>query len=57
METVKRFRAREAGVGGDSHIKVTGMLIVSVGVVNYSLWPHLGCLGWKVTIFAHLSVA
>ena len=39
--------------GGDSHIKVTGMLVVSLWVVNCRFWSHLGCLGWKVTILAH----
>ena len=43
--------------GGDSHIKVTGMLVVSLWVVNCRFWSHLGCLGWKVTILAHSGIA
>ena len=40
------------GRWGDSHIEVTGMLVVSLWGVNCRFWSHLGCLGWKVTIFA-----
>ena len=36
---------------GDSYIKVTRMLVVSLWGVNCRVWSHLGCLGWKVTIF------
>jgi len=35
----KRHKAR----GGDSHMKVTGMLVVSLRVVNCRFWSHLGC--------------
>ena len=42
--------------GGDSHTKVKGMLFVSLWGVNYRFWSHLGCLGWKVTIFAHSGI-
>ena len=43
---------------GDSHIKVTEMLVVSLwGVLNCSFWSHLWCLGWKVTIFVHSGIA
>ena len=45
------------GCPGHSHIKVMGMLIVSLWGVNYRFWSHLGCLGWKVTIFAHSGIA
>ena len=31
------------GGGGDSHMKVTGMLVVSLRVVNCRFWSHLGC--------------
>ena len=31
--------------GGDSHIKVTRMLFVSLWGVNCRFWSHLGCLG------------
>ena len=36
---------------GDSYIKVTRMLVVSLWGVNCRVWSHLGCLGWKVTLF------
>ena len=29
--------------GGDSHMKVTEMLVVSLRVVNCRFWSHLGC--------------
>ena len=46
------------GTGGkesDSHIEVTGMLVVSLRSVNCRFWLKLGCLGWKVTIL-HVSL-
>ena len=39
------------------NILVTGMLIVSLSSVNCRFWSHLGCLGWKFTIFAHSAIA
>ena len=45
------------GCPGHFHIKVMGMLVVSLWGVNYRFWSHLGCLGWKVTIFAHSGIA
>ena len=38
------------GKESDSHIEVTGMLVVSLRSVNCRFWSKLGCLGWKVTI-------
>ena len=38
----------------DSHIRVTEMPVVSLMGVNCRIWFHLGCLGRKVTILAHL---
>ena len=43
--------------GGNSRIKVMGMLVVSFSGVNCRFLCHLGCLGWKVTIFAHSGIA
>ena len=41
-----------AGGGrGDSLIKVTGMFLFSLRGANCRFWSHLGCLGWKVTIY------
>ena len=42
---------------GVSHIEVMGMLFVLLKGVNYRFQSHLGCLGWKVTIFAHSDIA
>ena len=39
----------------NSHIKVTGKLVVSLWGVNCRFWSRLGCLGWKVTLFASYS--
>ena len=35
---------RGGGVG-DSHIKGAGMLVVSLRVVSFGFWSHLGCFG------------
>ena len=43
--------------GGGSHIKVTEMLVVSLWGVNCRFWSHLGCLGWKFTVFARSGMA
>ena len=43
---------------GDSHIKLTEMLVLSLWGVNCRFWSHLRCLGWKVTIYLpHSSIA
>ena len=47
----------EGGGGGDSHIKVTEMPVVSLRDVNCKFRSHLGCLGRKVTIFVHSGIA
>ena len=33
------------GGGGDSHMKQTGMLVVSLRGVNFGFWSRLGCSG------------
>ena len=38
--------------GRESHIKVMGMLVVSLRGVNCIFWFHLRCLGRNVTICA-----
>ena len=48
-QTKSRHSRGERGEEG-----VTGMRIVSLWGVNYIFWSHLGCLGWKDTIFARL---
>ena len=42
---------------GDSHVKVTGMFVVSLRDVNCRFRSHLGCLGRKVSIFVHSGIA
>ena len=48
-QTKSRHSRGERGEEG-----VTGISIVLLWGVNYRLWSHLGCLGWKDTIFARL---
>ena len=40
----------------DSHLKVTGMHVVSLRAVNCRFWSQLGCLGQEVTIFANSGI-
>ena len=40
------------GGGGDSHMKWTGMLVVSLRGVNFGFWSRLGCSGQTVIIFS-----
>ena len=37
---------------GDSHMKGTGMLVVSLKGVNFGFWSRLGCSGQNVIIFS-----
>ena len=34
-------------------MKGAGMLVVSIGGVNFGFWSHLGCSGQNVIIFNH----
>ena len=36
--------------GGDSHMKQTGMLVVSLRGVNFGIWSRLGCSGQSANI-------
>ena len=38
--------------GGDSHMKQTGMLVVSLRGVNFGFWSRLGCSGQSVNILS-----
>ena len=38
--------------GGDSHMKQTGMLVVSLRGVNFGFWSHLGCSGQSANILS-----
>ena len=40
------------GGGGDSHMKWTGMFVVSLRGVNFVFWSRLGCSGQNVIIFS-----
>ena len=45
---------------GEPHTKVTGVVLIINRIargVNCRFWSHLGCLGPKVTIFAHAGIA
>ena len=42
------FTVKHPDLGGDSHIKVTGMLFISLWGVKSKFWSHLGCLEWNV---------
>ena len=49
---ISRLSAAQGGGGrGDSLIKVMGMFFFSLRGANCRFWSHLGCLGWKVTIY------
>ena len=39
--------------GGDSHMKQTGMLVVSLRGVNFGFWSRLGCSGQSADILCH----
>ena len=41
------------GGGGDSHMKQTGMLVVSLRGVNFGFWSLLGCSGQSANILSH----
>ena len=38
--------------GGTPHMKVVGMLVVSLRGVNFGFWSHLGCSGQNAIIFS-----
>ena len=42
MEATERLKG---GGGGDSHIKMGGILVFSLRGVNFGFWSHLGCSG------------
>ena len=39
--------------GGNSHMKQTGMLVVSLRGVNFGFWSRLGCSGQSANILSH----
>ena len=53
QQSYKTLRARvmrqpPPGGGGNFHMKEAGMLVVSLGSVNFGFWSHLGCSGQKL---------
>ena len=38
--------------GEKPHLKVVGMLVVSLRGVNFGFWSHLGCSGQNAIIFS-----
>ena len=40
------------GGGGDSHMKQTGTLVVSLRSVNFGFWSRLGCSGQSANILS-----
>ena len=41
--------------GGDSHLKQTGMLVVSLRGVNFGFWSRLGCSGQSANILSDVK--
>ena len=50
--TAKLRLAPPGGGGGTPHMKVVGMLVVSLRGVTFGFWSHLGCSGQKAIIFS-----
>ena len=48
----KRMFVRPPLPGWDSHMKGTGMLVVSLRGVNFRFWSRLGCSGQNTIIFS-----
>ena len=42
--------SRGGGGGGNSHMKWTGMLVISLRGVNLGFWSRLGCSGQNVIL-------
>ena len=38
--------------GGDSHMKQTGMLVISLRGVNFGFWSRLGCSAQSANILS-----
>ena len=52
MKHVSSIMPVESRGGGTPHMKGVGMLVVSLRVVNFGFWAHLGCAGQNATIFS-----
>jgi len=42
---MKYIKEKALGKGGESYMKQTGMLVVSLRGVNFGFWSRLGCSG------------
>ena len=52
IEGLSLFSSRGGGGGVDSHMKQTGMLVVSLRGVNFGFWSRLGCSGQSANILS-----
>ena len=46
------FLGKRPEGGGTPHMKVVGMLVVSLRGENFGFWSHLGCSGQNAIIFS-----
>ena len=46
------FTSSSPGGVGALHVKVVGMLVVSLRGVNFGFWSHLECSGQNAIIFS-----
>ena len=53
LDAVYHTNAFRHTPGGDSHMKQTGMLVVSLRGVNFGFWSRLGCSGQSANILCH----
>ena len=52
MQRKSRIQSPLVPGGGDSHMKQTGMLVVSLRGVNFGFWSRLGCSGQSANILS-----
>ena len=50
------LHVRSPGAEGTPHMKVVGMLVVSLRGVNFGFWSHLGCSGQNAIIFSRVGL-
>ena len=51
-ETIYFLLRENPGGAGDSHMKQTGMLVVSLRGVNFGFWSRLGCFGQNINVLS-----
>ena len=52
FEFGQNSKPRGGGGGEHSHMKQTGMLVVSLRGVNFGFWSRLGCSGQRANILS-----